>query len=140
MNYYLDTSLLVSSLAREAATGRAQAWLRQHVSATFFISDWVVAEFASALSIKLRTGEISLEKRAEIAAMFTRSRDTFVELAVERAHFQSAAKYVERHEPGLRTGDALHLAIASAEGAALVTLDKKLAAAGLALGVETISV
>ena len=141
MRYYLDTSLLVSSLCGEVASKRAQAWLDKRAADELLISAWVVAEFSSALSIKLRTGEITRDGREKITSLFARScRETFIEVAIGREHFQTAATFAEKHELGLRAGDALHLAIAGAEGATLVTLDRKLAAAGVALGVRTISV
>ena len=48
---YLDTSLLVSAFAREPQTPRIQQWLRDQDSDELTISDWVIAEFSSALSI-----------------------------------------------------------------------------------------
>jgi hypothetical protein len=54
--------------------------------------------------------------------------------AVTEAHFKRAAQFASDHKLGLRAGDALHLAIASDQGAILCTLDKRLAGAGKALG------
>ena len=51
----LDTSPLVAALTREASTRHVQAWLESHGSEELLISDWVVTEFSSALSIKMRT-------------------------------------------------------------------------------------
>jgi predicted nucleic acid-binding protein len=42
---------------------------------------------------------------------------------------------VDRHDLGLRAADALHLALAADRGLRLVTLDARLRAAALALGV-----
>jgi predicted nucleic acid-binding protein len=58
-------------------------------------------------------------------------------LAVSGGHFRTAAKFVDQHSLGLRAGDALHLAIASEQGARAHTLDRRLAGAGPALGVPT---
>jgi hypothetical protein len=58
-------------------------------------------------------------------------------LPVTGQHFRTAARFVDRHELRLRAGDALHLAVASEQGATLVTRDKTLAAAGPALGAPT---
>jgi hypothetical protein len=54
----------------------------------------------------------------------------------ERGHFRSAARLVDRHELGLRAGDALPLAIAESRRAAVATLDRGKAAAASALGIN----
>ena len=61
---YLDTSLLVSALTNEAETERMQGWLGQQQADDLAISDWVQTEFSSALSIKLRAGQIGAAHRA----------------------------------------------------------------------------
>ena len=48
-----------------------------------------------------------------------------------------AARFADQYALGLRAGDALHLAICADRGAIICTLDRRLAEAALALGVET---
>lgn len=55
-------------------------------------------------------------------------------IAIERRHFATAAGLIVRSRVPLRSGDALHLAIASDGAAELVTLDRHMAEAGRALG------
>jgi uncharacterized protein len=55
---------------------------------------------------------------------------------VTREHFQTAARFADQSELGLRAGDALHVAVAAELGATLCTLDKRLAEAAVALGVS----
>lgn len=135
---YLDTSLLVAALTNDTATERVQTWLSEQNAEALLISDWVVTEFSSALSIKVRTGSLAAQHRAEALAMFTRlAAESFNVVPISSGHFRTAARYADNHALGLRAGDALHLAVAGQRGATLFTLDHRLAEGGLALGVST---
>jgi predicted nucleic acid-binding protein len=97
----------------------------------------VATEFSSALSIKLRTGQIRIVDRAEALSAFTRLvTDSFTAIPVSKLDFRTAARFADQHAIGLRAGNALHLAICANHGATLCTLDRRLGDAGSALGVE----
>ncbi|KPV39949.1 twitching motility protein PilT [Thiohalorhabdus denitrificans] len=132
---YLDTSLLVAALTNEPRTAEMQEWLANQDPADMVISDWVVTEFSGALSLKVRNGALPPEHRAEALAMFNSLvEESFARLSVSPQEFHTAARFADQHATGLRSGDALHLAIAANHGAHLRTLDQGLAEAARALG------
>lgn len=135
---YLDTSVLVAALTREAETARIQSWLAAQEPESLTISDWVVTEFSSALSIKLRAGQIEAVHRADALATFARlCADTLTIVPVSRSQFHTAARFADQFALSVRAADALHLAICADHGATLCTLDRRLGEAGAALGVKT---
>ena len=91
MTLYIDTSVLVSTLTKEAATERCQIWLTQYVPYTLAISDQRsaisdrgAAKFSAALSVKLRTGAIDVAERAKALSAFkTMTAQSVRALAVE---------------------------------------------------------
>ncbi len=136
MSYYLDTSVLVAMLVSEPHSARVLDWLDETGPGERLISDWCHTEVASALSLKVRTGHLSLELRAAAASAWNALHATnFPTLAVLPEHFEAAARFAAQHELGLRSGDALHIAIAQEGGHTLATLDTRMADAALKLGI-----
>jgi uncharacterized protein len=133
---YVDTSVIVSALTREADTALSQTWLASQETSELTISDWTVTEFASALSMKLRTGALNADHRADALSAFTRlCAESLRTLPATREDFRAAARFADQSELNLRAGDALHLAICANHGASLCTLDRRLAEAAPRVGV-----
>lgn len=136
---YLDTSLIVTLLTAEAETEKARTWMRSHPPGSFAVSDWVVTEFAAALSMKARARFLSEEQRQATQRWFDRLVvEAFERLPVERSHFASASRLARQSKSGLRGGDALHLAIAETTSAVLCTRDRGLHQAGVEFGIATL--
>lgn len=134
--HYLDTSFIISAMMPdEVASEASRSWLEENGD-TLVISHWVITEVASALSMKVRTGQLTIEQRADAQQTWQNFQETslaLVEMKLEE--FQTAARFAERYELNLRASDALHIAIAYHMGYTLVTLDKHMALAAVACGV-----
>ncbi len=134
---YLDTSVLVAVLTHEARTASLQTWLATQDPESLAVSDWVVTEFSGVLSIKVRTGQLAPDYRAKALAVFAELIDnSLLVWPVSRLDFRTAARFADQHTTGLRSGDALHLAVAANHGRCVCTLDRALAQAAVALGVS----
>ena len=125
---YVDTSVLVALHFNEVGSAKAARWYAQMndepVSAM-----WCVTEFASAISIKLRTGQITAAQGEGAWKLFERmSANDLRLLPVTPATFHRAATLILEPGSGLRAGDALHLSASLEAGASsLATLDATLA-------------
>jgi uncharacterized protein len=125
---YVDTSVLVAMCTQEAKTADALKWYtdctQELVSAA-----WCVTEFASALGLKQRTGQLNAEQAATAWTQFERMCANDLQLLpVDAKAFHKAAMMTMNVTSGLRAGDALHLACASeAKCKSMATLDVVLA-------------
>lgn len=110
---YVDTSLWVALHVREAKTEAVQAWVEARGMAGLGCAHWVKTEYACALSIKRRRGDMD-------DALFERAHRSFAKicvagptwLAVETQDFFEAARLCADPAVKMRAGDALHLAVA----------------------------
>lgn len=110
---YVDTSVWVALQQREAKTEAVQAWVEARGMTRLACSGWVKTEYASALSIKRRRGDIDDDTLA-------RAHRTFSQLcvagprwlSVEAQDFVEAARLCADFATRIRAGDALHLAVA----------------------------
>lgn len=137
---YLDTSILVTVFTPEPETPKVQNWLEARMAEHLVISDWVITEFSAALSLKLRTGQVSGDQRARALNLFNRAVADNMSIApVVQRHFTLATRFANQASSGLRAGDALHLAIAADIGAVLCTRDRRLLEAAIAQAVPALA-
>jgi uncharacterized protein len=125
---YVDTSVLVAMCTQEAKTADVLKWYadctQELVSAA-----WCVTEFASALGLKQRTGQLSAEQANTAWVQFERVCANDLQLLpIAATTFHKAALMTMNVTSGLRAGDALHLACAvEAKVKSMATLDMVLA-------------
>jgi len=137
--FYIDTSVLVAALTWEANTPDIRRWLTGQPPEQLATSDWTITEFSSAISLKMRTGQIDLNQRKKSLSAFNRlMSEAFIVLRISALHFRAAASLADHFSLNLRSGDALHMAVAIEHGATLCTLDRRLAAAGPEIGAATL--
>lgn len=134
---YLDSCMLLSLFLADSGYGAAEQWLRRQGEAAILVSHWLLVEVAGVVSLCVRRGELSAERAAAIHAEFDCFRRERLQLLEPRASdfLQARAWLQNTNSPALRSGDALHLAIAQRAQLTLVTADTALIQAAHHLGV-----
>jgi len=125
---YVDTSVLVALCTNEGKTADVVKWYA-NCTQELASAAWCVTEFASAMGLKQRTGQLTEEQAQTAWLQFERMCANDLQLLpVEVMTFHRAAMLTMDASAGLRAGDALHLACAIANKAqGMVTLDAVLA-------------
>lgn len=123
----------------EIKTATVKAWFAT-CSDPIVSADWLVTEFASALSFKERRRDVSAEQAQAVWLEFRSFSGTGVHLVpASREAFEEAARMARDAASGLRAGDAVHLAVALGLGApALATADAVLDVNARKRGLETV--
>jgi len=134
LNYW-DTSALIPYYLPEEWSDRIQALLLGGEAA---ISPLVEVEFFSVLARRVRAEELSRRDARRVAERFLGhvKEGAYRYLPLEVIHYKVASQWLRRFDLPLRAPDALHLAVASQGGIPIVTLDRQMARAAEALGVE----
>ena len=135
MTCYLDTSVIFPILIKEPASAIVDAFMST-VQQEPWVSDFAAAEVASAVSRLVRTGRLQATDGVASLSDFDVWRAAVTRAAeVHAVDVRLAGAYVRRFDLALRAPGALHLAIARRLDVALVTLDRRMAAAAREFGV-----
>jgi predicted nucleic acid-binding protein len=134
---YLDTSVVVAYYCPEPLSRRAERLVRAHSRPA--VSDLTEVELRSALSRKVRLGELSMASATHIVSGFSSHLEEglYTRVPLMRRHYELAAEWLGRFTLALRTLDALHLAVAASEGFRVATADAAFAQSARALGIGT---
>ena len=136
---YIDTSVFVALCTKEQKSDDAAKWYTNS-SAKMISSTWAFTEFSSALSLKVRTSQITEKQSREAWKKFDALCQNDIELLpIESKAYYSAGILVVDSKSNLRAGDALHLAVAKQlKSKSLATLDKVLAKNAGILKIQTV--
>ena len=122
---YVDTSIFVALCTTEPKSDAVDKW-HNDSSAKMISSTWAFTEFSSALSLKVRTNQITEKQSREAWKKFDILCQNDIELfPIESKTYYSAGILVIDSKSNLRAGDALHIAAAKAfKAKSIITLDK----------------
>ncbi len=140
MRVYVDTSVLVALIVPEAHSAAVARWYGR-TRAELVSATWCVIEFASALGLKQRSGQIDAAQARDAWERFERlATNDLLLLPPIAANFQRAAGLALDAPNALRAGDALHLACAEQAGAKrIATLDAVLGRNALRLKIKAVA-
>ncbi len=136
MSIYLDTSIIVALwVANDSQNDRAATFLKSGPGVVR-VSDFAAAEFASVLGRHTRAGTLDREvvSKSLIDCDAWRRRISG-HLEIVPADFAAAEAFLRRLDLNLRAPDAIHIAMAGRIGAAMATLDRRMAACAQELGI-----
>jgi uncharacterized protein len=121
---FVDTSVLVALCVNEPRSEDVSRWYAK-CKDNLVSSVWSVTEFASALGIKQRTGQITTDEAQVAWQSFQRlCTNDLTLLSPDANMFHKAAFLTLDAATGLRAGDALHLTSAlQANVKRMATLD-----------------
>jgi predicted nucleic acid-binding protein len=135
---YFDTSFLAPLILEEAASAKIEAFFAKLPVGELYVSHWTRVEFASLIAREVRMGGFAESDALLAISQFDELvTDSFQIVAPGVVDYELAKEYIQHFATKLRAGDALHLAIASNNGAKMLyTLDEGLLSAAKLLKVH----
>ena len=135
MDLYLDSSIVVALFVADALSARSERLLEK-APAILVISDFVMAEFASAVARRVRMKLVTPgEARSVFADFDSWAARVAARIETMPQDIDEAARILRRLDLNLRAPDAVNIAIAQRVGAQLATFDEGMAAAAKSLRV-----
>jgi len=138
LSFYVDTSVLVAYYSPEPLSDKTEKFLTTPRQPA--ISALTELELFSAISKKVRKGGISKKDASRIIATFISHKDNklYTHLPVQLHHYTLARDWIALFKLGLKSLDALHLAIASSEELTIVSADRSLLRSAEVMGLNAI--
>ena len=124
---YLDTSVVFDFYVKSSRSKKVQAFINQHQH-DLIISTWVETEFYGVLGRRVRDGGLpnTLAERAAKRFEEHQSKGLFQVYGLDGKCMKYAAALTRRFHLGIKSADALHLALVQLENLELITSDKDL--------------
>jgi predicted nucleic acid-binding protein len=135
-NACFDASTLVSLFVGDKFGERAEAYIETHAP-TIFVSDFAAVEFASAINKLVRMEMLPASTAQGVFSDFDEwRRRAATQISLESRDLVAADGFLRRLDLNLRTGDAIHIAIAARAKASLATFDQRMAQVASVLGLD----
>ncbi len=115
--YFCDTSAIIKLYHNEAGTDQMEN-IFNDIQSDMIISELTTVEFYSALTKKVRTGEITNEAKNEAARNFRKDcQERFVVIPLDSGTMKDARTIINQHgtQFSIRTLDAIQLAVCMKE-------------------------
>lgn len=137
---YFDTSILAPLVFPESTSAAIERLIRSLPAEELATSHLARIEFSSSMARRVRMREIAPSDAVRADKQFEAViGSSFAVLTPTAAEFDLSKRYLQRYETGLRTADALHLAIAATNGASTIySLDEGMRKAGRLLGLPVV--
>ncbi|EAQ75964.1 type II toxin-antitoxin system VapC family toxin [Synechococcus sp. WH 5701] len=133
--FYVDSCVVLSLFLGDSGYGAAEQWLFNQGDQPLWVSHWVLLEFAGVVALCLRRSALTTQRALAIQSEFECFRQERLSLLEPRGgDYLQARQWLEQQEgPPLRSGDALHLALAKRHNLAIASADQGLTRAADAL-------
>ncbi len=140
MSVYLDARVLVALFTNDLSTERAEAAIRRDWP-LLIVSDFAAAEFASAISRRVRMNRLTVDEARSAFSTFDQWIRQTAQLATAAStDLLAATGFLRRLDLNLRAPDAINLAIAQRVGATLATFDEKMQTSAARLRLSVVDV